>query len=122
MQLWNKNQEQGKCKQIAIMCMYRVIRLVPISNEDGVITGRGWEWDRYQRPTENPDATEPAGGLVERKRGEVIEASDLVLDLKDVGEVLAGRDRACGSIDSILIGVPPLLDSIPAYSCFLAPN
>lgn len=102
--------------------MYRVIGLVPVSNEDRVIAGRGREGDRNQRPAEDPDATEPAGGLVEGEGGEVIVASDLVLDLKDVGEVLARRDGACGSVDSILIGVPPLLDSIPAHPCCSAPN
>ena len=58
-----------------------MIGLVPVSDEDGVVAGRIGEGDRDSRAAEDSDAAETAGGLVESKRREVEEASDLVLHL-----------------------------------------
>ena len=80
-----------------------MIGLVPVSDEDGVVAGRIGEGDRDSRAAEDSDAAETAGGLVESKRREVEEASDLVLHLEDVGEVLPWRDWACCSVHTIFV-------------------
>ena len=80
-----------------------MIGLVPVSDEDGVVAGRIGEGDRDFRAAEDSDAAETAGGLVESKRREVEEASDLVLHLEDIGEVLPRRDWACCSVHTIFV-------------------
>ena len=80
-----------------------MIGLVPVSDEDGVVAGRIGEGDRDSRAAEDSDAAETAGRLVESKRREVKEASDLVLHLEDVGEVLPLRDWACCSVHTIFV-------------------
>lgn len=92
---------------------YIVIDLVPISNKKSEIISWGWEWDWNQWPAEDLDGSKATSCLVECKRWEIEEASYLIFDLKCVGVVLARRDRACGSINSILIRIPPLLDTTP---------
>ena len=50
---------------------------------------------------------------MEASGGEVVVASNLVLDLEAVGEVGTGHDRAHGSGGTILPRVLPLLDTVP---------
>lgn len=92
---------------------YPVIDLVPISNKNRVIISWVWEWDRNPWPTKDFDGPKATSCLVEIKRWEVVEASNLIFDLKCVGEVLAWRDGACCPINSILIRISPLLNTIP---------
>lgn len=90
-----------------------MIDVVPISNKKSEISRRLRKWDRNFGPTEDFDGTKGTSSLVESKRREVEESSNLVLDLKFVGEVLARSDRACGSMNSILIRISSLLNTIP---------
>lgn len=92
---------------------YRVVGLVPVSNENRVVTRGIRERDRNSGPAEDPDTTESAGSLVEGEGREVVEAPDLVFHLHDVGKVPARRDRACRAVHPILVRVPPLLDATP---------
>lgn len=92
-----------------------MICFVPISDEDGDVAGGIGEGDRDSRAAEDPDAAETAGGLMEIKRREVEEASDLVLHLENVGEVPPRRDWACRSVHTIFVRVPPLLNATPAF-------
>lgn len=95
---------------------YRVLGLVPVANEDGEVSS--WLRERHgnQRSAEDPDATEATGRLVESRGWEVEEASDLILHLEVVREVLARWDRAGGSVHPVLVGVLPHLDPIPVIS------
>ena len=80
-----------------------MICFVPISDEDGVISGGFWEGDGNERPAENSDSSEAAGSLVESKRGEIEEAANLIFDLESVSVVLAWWNGTCGSINPILV-------------------
>lgn len=92
---------------------YLVIDLVPISNKKGEITSWVREWDRDPWSAKDFDGTKTTSCLVESKRWEIEETSNLIFDLKCVGEVLPRRDGACGAINSILIRISPLLNTIP---------
>jgi len=76
---------------------YRVVELVPISNEDSVITGRIIERDWNSRSAQNPNASKTTSSFVKCKRWEVVEASNLILHLKNVCEVPSWWDGACCS-------------------------
>ena len=93
---------------------YGVVGLVPVADEDGVVGGGRRERDGDLRAAEHADAAEPAGGLVEGQRGEVVVGADLVLGLHDVGEVGARRDRARRAGHAVLERIPPLLEPAPA--------
>jgi len=80
---------------------YRVIGLVPVADEDGVITGRVVERDRNPRPAEDSEAAEAAGRLVEVERREVEEAADLIFHLEFVRGVSAWWYGACCSQDTV---------------------
>lgn len=85
------------------MINYRVISLVPVTNEDGVIAGGIREGDGNPGAAENSDPTESTGGLVETERREVIEASDLIFHLQNVSEILPRRDWARCSVHTVFI-------------------
>ena len=91
-----------------------MVGLVPVADEDGVVGGGRRERDGDLWAAEHADAAEPAGGLVESQRGEVVVGADLVLGLHDVGEVGARRDRARRAGHAVLERVPPLLEPAPA--------
>lgn len=97
---------------------YRVVRFVPVSYENCVISGRVSERDWDTRTAEDTEATKTTGGFVESERREVVETSDLILHLKDVSVVLPRRDRASRPVNSIHVRVPPLLNSIPTNYYF----
>lgn len=80
-----------------------MINLVPISNKKGEISRWFWEGNWNPWPAEDFDGTKATSCLVESKRWEIEKASNLVFDLKIVGEVLARRNGACSSINSILV-------------------
>ena len=92
---------------------YRLIRLVPISNENGVVLSRVREryWD--SRPAEDPDASKTSSSLMESKGREVVKATNLVFDLENVSEVLSWGNWAGCSINTIFKGIPSVLDTIP---------
>ena len=94
---------------------YRVISLVPISNKNGVITCGVWKWDRNSWPTKNPDSSKTTSSLVKCKRREIVKASNLILHLENVGEILPRGNWACCSIYTILKRIPPILNSIPIF-------
>ena len=80
---------------------YRVIRFVPISDKNGIVTGRIREGDRNSGTAEDPNAAKTASSFVESKRREVVKASNLILNLKNVGKVLPRRNWTCGSENTI---------------------
>lgn len=80
-----------------------MISSVPITDEDSVIAGGVRERNRNPGAAENSDPTKTAGGLVEAKRREVIEASDLIFHLKNVSEVLPWRNWACCSVHTVFV-------------------
>lgn len=82
---------------------YRMISLVPVADEDSVIARGIREGNGNPGATENSDPTETTGGLVEAEGREVIEASDLIFHLENVGEVFPWRNRACCSVHSVLV-------------------
>ena len=92
---------------------YRVIRLVPVSNENSVVLSRVRErhWD--SRPAEDPDPSKPSSSFVESKGREVVKATNLVFDLENVSEVLSRGNWAGCSIYTIFKGIPSVLDTIP---------
>ena len=92
---------------------YRVIGFIPVSYENSVISGGVRERDGNPRTTEDTDATKTTGGFVESERRKVVETSDLIFHLKHVSVILPRRDRACRSVHSVHVRVPPLLYAIP---------
>jgi len=94
---------------------YRVVGLVPISNEDSVITGGIVERDWNSGSAENPKASKSTGSFVECKRWEVVEASNLILHLKYVCEVPSWWNRTCCSRNPIFERVPSLLHPVPVF-------
>jgi len=90
-----------------------VIDLVPISNKKTEITSWVRKWNRDPWPAKDFDCSKTTSCLVECKRWEIEETSNLIFDLKGVCEVLPRRDGARGSINSILVRISPLLNTIP---------
>lgn len=79
-----------------------MVSFEPISGQYSVIArGRG-ERNGDHRTAEDSNAAESARRLVEGERREVEIASDLVLNLQNVREVLSGRDRAIRAENSVL--------------------
>jgi hypothetical protein len=105
--------EKKKKKKKKHLIYYRVISLVPISNEKSVIPSRFREWDGNSRPAEDFNTSKATSCLVELKRWEIEKTAYLIFHLQCVGEVFAWRDGACGSIHSILVRISPLLNPIP---------
>ena len=95
--IWGKIKKSSKDNE------YRVIGAVPVSDEKGVVTGGIREGDGDEGAAEDSDGAETTGGLVEGERGEIVKASNLILDLEDVGEVLSGRDGAGCSINTVFV-------------------
>lgn len=117
---WNSLNKHSKAcgwklKRLYRRKVYRVVRFVPIPNQDGVVASRIWERDWNSRSTEDPDTSETTGSFVECKRREIVKASNLILHLDYVCEILPRRNGACCSINSILKWVPPLLNPVPVY-------
>lgn len=81
----------------------RVVRSVPISDKNSVVPSRVRERNWDSRPAEDPDPSKSTSSFLEAKRGEVVEATNLVLDLQDVCEVLSWGNWACCSPYSIFI-------------------
>jgi len=92
---------------------YLVIDLVPITNKKTEITSWVRKWDRDSWSAEDFDCTKTTSCFMKSKRWEIEETPNLIFDLKCVCEVLPWRDWACGSINSILIRISPLLNTIP---------
>lgn len=92
---------------------YRVVRLVPIPNKNGVIPGRVRERNWNTRPAKDPDPSKSTSSLVECQRWEVVEAPNLIFHLKYVSEVLPWWYRARCAVHTVLERVPPLLNPIP---------
>ena len=84
-------------------CTYIVIGFVPISSEKPEVTVRRRERDGDARTAPDTDGSECTSGLVEGKRREVVEATDLIFNLNYVSEVFAWWDRTCCPYYSILI-------------------
>lgn len=82
---------------------YRVIGLIPVADEDGVVAGGIGKGDRNTGAAEDSDSAETAGGLVEGQRREIVKAADLILDLENVRKVLPGRDWARCSINTVFV-------------------
>jgi len=80
---------------------YRVVGLVPISNEDSVITSWIREWDGNSWSAENPNASKTASGFVECKGWEIVKTPNLIFDLKDVSKILPWWDGARCSKNTI---------------------
>ena len=95
---------------------YRVISLVPISNKNGVITSGIWERNRNSWSTKDPDSSKTTSSLVKSKSREIIKASNLILHLENVCEVLPWGYWACCSIYTVLKWIPPILNSVPILS------
>lgn len=95
------------------MVDYLVIDFIPISNEKREISRRVREREGNGGPGEDFDGSKGTSSLVESKRREIEEASNLVFDLEFVGEVLPRRDGACGSINSVFVRILSLLNSVP---------
>ena len=92
---------------------YCVVSLVPISDENSVVTGRFRKRNRDPWPAKDPDTSETTSSLVKSKRREVIETTNLIFDLEDVCEVLSWRNGACCSIYTIFVRISSVLNSIP---------
>lgn len=89
--------------------------LIPIPNQNSVIPSRVRKWDWDSRPAEDSNASKATSSLVESKWWVIIEAPNLILNLKCVGEILAWGNGTCGSIHSILVWISPQLYSTPVY-------
>lgn len=79
-----------------------MICCVPISDENSEISGRLREGDGDRGAAEDPDTTVSASGFVESEGGEIVKASDLILHLHCVSEVLPRRNWTCCSVHSVL--------------------
>lgn len=92
---------------------YRVINLVPITNKKCVIIS--WFRERNRNPwsAKDFDGSKTTSCLVKSKRWKIEEASNLIFDLKCVCEVLPRKDGTCCTINSILVRISPLLNTIP---------
>jgi len=90
-----------------------VTLVVPIAQEDKVLIYRIVKGNRNKISTVDLKATNGTRCLVQSCGGEVVEASNLVLDLEMIGEVLTRQDGAHGTEGAILPGVLPLLHTIP---------
>lgn len=103
---------------------YSVVRLVPITNENSVVTRRVRERNRNPGPAKDSDASECTSSLMECERREVIETTNLIFNLEHVSEVPSWGNWASCSIHTVFIGVPPVLNSIPetptTTECYLA--
>ncbi|KAK3003345.1 hypothetical protein RJ639_019862 [Escallonia herrerae] len=86
---------------------------VPVANHNGVVVSGIGEWNWYEKPAVDAEATKGTGGLVYRGGGIVEIAADLVLDLEVVGVVGTGKDGAHGSEGTILPAVLAVLDAVP---------
>jgi len=94
-----------------------VVSLVPVTDQQSIITSRRIEGHWNTWAAKDPDATKASRGLVEREGGEIEVAADLVLDLKDICKVSSWWDWTVGAINTVLPRVLPLQQSIPATKC-----
>lgn len=87
---------------------YRVVSLVPVTDQQSVISS--WRREGHWNPwtAEDPDATEASCGLVKCKGRKIEVAADLVLDLKDICKVPSWWDRTVGACNTIFPRVSPL--------------
>lgn len=97
---------------------YRVIRFVPITDEDSVISCRVSKWNWNSRTAKDSDASESTSRFVKGKGWEVIEASNLVFHLQYVCVVASWWNWTRGSVHSINIRIPPVLYSVPDHPFF----
>jgi len=97
----------------AKLSYYRVIDLVPITNEKCVIISWFRERNGNPWPAKDFDGSKTTSCFVESKRWKIEEASNLIFDLKCICEVFPRRDGTCGSINSVLVRISPLLNTIP---------
>lgn len=93
-----------------------MVRFVPISDEDSVISCGISEWNWNAGTGKYSDPSEPTSRLVEGKGWEVIEASDLVFHLQNVCVVGSRWNWTCCSVHSINIRISPVLYSIPDFA------
>lgn len=95
---------------------YRVVGLVPVPNENSVITIRirKWHWNPWSAKDSN--ASKTSTSFVKCKRWEVVKASNLILHLKYVSEILPWCNGARCSKHTIFKWVSSLLNPIPVSS------
>lgn len=79
-----------------------MIGLVPVTDENSVVISGRRERNGDHWTARDTNTSETAGGFVKAKRWEVIEASDLILNLESVSVVLPRRDWAGRSVHSVL--------------------
>lgn len=104
---------------IQLLLQALVALVVPIAQEEKVLICRVVKWNRDEISTVDLKATDGTRCLVQSCGGEVVEASNLVLDLEMIGEVLARQDGAHGTEGAILPGVLPVLHTIPGKEKWL---
>lgn len=92
---------------------YILISLEPVPSQNGEVPGRRREgnWNPWTAP--DSDATEPSSSFLKSKWWEVEVATDLILHLENISEVLSRSDWTVSAINSILPWVPSLLYAIP---------
>lgn len=99
---YNEGDETDETEKFKLEVTYSVVLLEPVTGENGEISG-GWrEWNRDHWTAGDGDATEASGSSMKSKGREVEEATDLILYLKNVGEVLTRWNGAIRAINSIL--------------------
>jgi len=79
-----------------------MILLEPITSQDCEIAGRRREWYRNDRTACDFEASKASCSLVHAKGREIKVATNLVLHLEHISEVLPRWDGAVCTIDSIL--------------------
>lgn len=113
---WKNVEGRERREKWCSLWYYRVVELVPISDENSVITGGIVERDRNSGSAQNPETSKSTGSFVECQRREVVEASNLILHLKYVCEVPSWWNGTCCSPNPIFERVPSLLHPVPVFS------
>jgi len=80
-----------------------MVGFVPVTDENGVITSGGWEWNGDSGAAGDTNSSKSTGGFVKAERGEVVETSNLNFNLKSVGVVFPRRDWTRRPVHSVLV-------------------
>ena len=91
-----------------------MIGFIPVTNKESEISRGSGIRDSYGCPLVHVDPPKTAGCAVQGRGREVDEGADLILGLPFVGEVGVGRNGAVDAQNSVLPGVFPLFDPVPA--------
>ena len=110
-----QHMQQKTNRNYANQGTYSVISLVPVSSQYGEISC--WRRKRHRNhwAASNFESTITPCCLMECKGRKVEVATNLILHLKNISEVLPWWNRTVSTIHSILPWIPPLLHPIPIH-------